>query len=242
MAKIPTVRRFAVEDYPDQKAWIGRFFELLNIFIINVVQALSRQLTIGDNMLGQVNRMRVRTSTAMTLGDYQLADPSQNFVDANVNTGTERITLTAHPFQTGDLIQLSTTGVLPVPFASDTNYWVIRIDANTIQLSATLAGSFAGTAINITSAAGGGTHTVHTAVRSAPYTELFEPGSFLITFKAFPVFVMLGSVVEVASNQVIQRQATSLDWSFTDGLVTINAVAGLEPGKQYDLVIYTSGG
>lgn len=89
---------------------------------------------------------------------------SQTFVDADVNTGTERITLTNHPFETGDKVFVSNSGgAVPVfvsVLATDTPAYVIKIDANTISLATSLAESLAGTANGITSAAGGGTHTI----------------------------------------------------------------------------------
>lgn len=242
LAKIPTIRRLLVEDFPQQKSWIGRLFEPVNTFLITVINAMNNQLTIHENMLAQTDRVRIRTNAYYTDGASGPTSVDASFVDADVNTGTDEITMTAHPFSTGDLVQLTTTGVLPGGLSLNTNYWVIRIDANTIQLAASLADSFAGTFVDITSAAGGGTHTATEWVQQPAYVGLTEVAKFSIRFKGFPLFCVLGACVEVAGNQVIIRQATSIDWSFNDGLVTINAVAGLEPGKQYDLVIYTSGG
>lgn len=242
MAKQPTTRRFLLEDFSGQKSWIPKLIDPLNTFLISVITAFNNQLTIGENMLGQVDRLRVRTATTATATASVPLSTFSTFVDANVNTGTDTITVTAHSFQTGDLIQFSTTGVLPAGLSSGIDYYVNRVDANNIKPCANLANAIAGTAVNITSAAGGGTHTVRKYQLGQPSVALFDTASYSIRFKAFPVFVVLGSVVEVASNAVVIRSATSLDWSFQDGLVTINAVAGLEPGKQYDLVVYTSGG
>lgn len=147
MSKIPTIRRLNVEDFPDQKKWIGKLFDSLNTFIINVVQSFSNQITIAENMLAQIDRVRVRTALAYTSGTPQ-----------------------------------------------------------------------------------------------PDYCELFEPAKYAIRFKGAPVLVILGSCAEVAGNRVTNFQATTVDWSYQDGAVTINAVSGLQPEKQYDLVLYTSGG
>lgn len=147
MSKVPTVRRLVVEDFPDQKKWIGRLFDILNTFIINVVQGLSNQLTISENMLAQVDRVRVRTALSYT-------------ADADLGQ----------------------------------------------------------------------------------YAELFEPAKYAVRFRGTPVFVILGSCVEVAGNKVVNFHGTTVDWSYQDGVVTINAVSGLKTSKQYDLVLYTSGG
>lgn len=79
------------------------------------------------------------------------------FVDGDVNTGTDEITLTAHAFSDNDRVMLTTTGTLPTGLSTGTNYYVIYVDANTIQLSLTEG---PGSAVDITAAAGGGTHTI----------------------------------------------------------------------------------
>ena len=82
---------------------------------------------------------------------------TDTFVDGDVNTGNDRITMTGHPFAQNDRIQLTTTGVLPAGLALATNYWVNVVNVNTISLSATFG---PGSNVDITAAAGGGTHTV----------------------------------------------------------------------------------
>ena len=83
--------------------------------------------------------------------------PTKTFVDANVNTGTERITITAHRYvdEQGPF-RLTTTGTLPAGLSLATDYYIRYVDANTIELSLTAGGA----AVNITGAAGGGTHTI----------------------------------------------------------------------------------
>lgn len=82
------------------------------------------------------------------------------FVDGDVTTGTDQITQTAHGFRTGDHCQLTTSGTLPAGLALATDYYVIVVDANEIQLALTLADAYAGTQVDITGAVGGGTHNI----------------------------------------------------------------------------------
>jgi len=84
----------------------------------------------------------------------------KTFVDGDVNVSTDEVTITAHGFLTGLLVRLTTTGVLPAGLALATDFFIIRIDANTIQFATTQANATAGTPVDITAAAGGGTHTV----------------------------------------------------------------------------------
>ena len=89
------------------------------------------------------------------------------FVDGDVSVAGDTITETAHGLVTGNgPMFLSTTGALPGGLDSSTSYWSIRVDDNTIKLATSYANAIAGTAVNITSAAGGGTHTIqpHTIV------------------------------------------------------------------------------
>lgn len=81
----------------------------------------------------------------------------------SVSVSLDTLTLTAHGLLTGDgPFRLTTTGTLPAPLALAIDYWVIRIDADTIKLALTLGGS----AIDI-SATGSGTHTLSDTATTA---------------------------------------------------------------------------
>lgn len=83
------------------------------------------------------------------------------FVDGDVTVGTDQVTQTAHSFRTGDHVQLTSSGTLPGGLALATDYYLIIVDANEIKFAASLADAYAGTEVTITSAAGGGTHTIN---------------------------------------------------------------------------------
>lgn len=70
--------------------------------------------------------------------------------------------------QTGDGVQLSTTGTLPTGLAAATTYYHIYVSMDSGKLATTRANAFAGTAINVTST-GSGTHTI-TKVSEPRYT------------------------------------------------------------------------
>lgn len=84
-----------------------------------------------------------------------------NFVDANVNTSTEVITVDSNLYlYTGQSVVLSNSGgTLPGGLSAGT-YYVIRVTSTTIKLATSVENANNGTAVNITSAAGGGTHTL----------------------------------------------------------------------------------
>lgn len=80
-----------------------------------------------------------------------------DFADAAVDTTNDRITYTNHGLVSGDKIRLSNAGGgLPGGLASATDYYVVEYSKDAFQLAATLGGA----AIDITSASGGGTHTL----------------------------------------------------------------------------------
>ena len=83
-----------------------------------------------------------------------------DFVDGDVNVGTDTITETAHGLVTGDVVRLTSTGTLPAGLALATDYYVIRIDNDNFKLAASAVNAEQGTPVTITAAAGGGTHTV----------------------------------------------------------------------------------
>lgn len=77
---------------------------------------------------------------------------------------TDGVTMTAHPFLTEDKVRLTSTGTLPTGLSAGTDYWIIKVDANTVKFASSLANAQAGTAVNILKATSGGTHRVCSSV------------------------------------------------------------------------------
>lgn len=84
---------------------------------------------------------------------------SFDFVDGDVTVGSDSISEVAHGKITGDKLVLTTDGVLPTPLESDIAYYVVYVDADNFKLATTAELADAGTVIDITAAAGGGTHS-----------------------------------------------------------------------------------
>lgn len=72
---------------------------------------------------------------------------------------TDICTATAHGFETGDRVRVSSTTTLPAGLAAATTYYVIKLTADTFKLAATDALATAGTAVDVTDT-GTGTHSV----------------------------------------------------------------------------------
>ena len=76
-----------------------------------------------------------------------------------VDTASNEISLTSHPFNTGDRVVVTSTGAVPGGLVTGTGYFVIASTASSIKLSTTRAGAVGNSEIDIQSA-GSGTITV----------------------------------------------------------------------------------
>jgi hypothetical protein len=76
----------------------------------------------------------------------------------NVNPSLDTITV-SQEYTTGDIYKISSTGVLPSPLISGTNYYIIKIDSTTIKLASSYNNAIAGIPIDITTQ-GSGYHTL----------------------------------------------------------------------------------
>lgn len=106
--------------------------------------------------------------TAPTLSTGKLVFDQLNYMINNYATSSVTVTIatpgvmtwTAHGLVSGQRIQLTTTGALPTGLAINTTYWITVINANTFNLSSSLANAQAATLI----ATSGSQSGVHTAV------------------------------------------------------------------------------
>lgn len=98
--------------------------------------------------------------TSATVSYKTLADLT--FVDGDVTVGSDTIAETAHGMATGDgPFRVSNSGgALPTGLTVDTDYWIIAATADTYKLASSKANALALTPVDITAAAGGGTHTL----------------------------------------------------------------------------------
>lgn len=96
------------------------------------------------------------TNSAPAAGTFTAAD-------------TDICTKSSHGYLTGLKVQVSTTTTLPAGLSAVTDYFVIKINANTFKLASSLVNAQAGTAVDITDA-GTGTHTITpTSLAGATY-------------------------------------------------------------------------
>jgi hypothetical protein len=105
--------------------------------------------------------------------------PNNNITAGTFTAATTDIcTKSAHGFVTGDCVRLTNSGgALPAGLAVDTDYFVIRIDADTFKLASTPANAVAGTAVDVTGT-GTGTHTLTGRENLTGF--FFEPRAFVL--------------------------------------------------------------
>ncbi len=155
----------------------------------------------NTNITNLVTKLNVDDNT--TLANF-------TFLDAAVNTGTNIITKSGHALQTGYRVQLSNAGgALPVPFLPATNYYAIVLSTTTFQLAATPQLCQAGTAIDITSAAGAGTHTLQIQNK---YNLLNSPATTILQLGQN--FNQITSLLDMSTGTYF-RDYPQLDLSYT---------------------------
>lgn len=99
------------------------------------------------------------TSVDKAADTFTYTAPSISFTNANVNTGTDELTISAD-LVTGTSFTLTTAGTMPTGLTAGTTYYAIRQSATVIKVATTYANAIAGTAIDIT-AAGSGTFVLN---------------------------------------------------------------------------------
>lgn len=113
----------------------------------------SSQSEIHAGLIAALNAVASKNYTAAAAA---LVNPDDTFTAAT----TDVCTAVAHGLITGDgPFQVSSSGTLPTGLTTATDYWFIRLDADTFKLASSLANALAGTAIDISST-GSGIHTI----------------------------------------------------------------------------------
>lgn len=167
-------------------------------------------------------------------GDFDIATvtdyvPSTDaFVDGDVDVADDEITLTAHSYYTGLVGQLTTTGALPAGLALTTDYYIIVIDEDTVSLASSLEDAIAGIAVDITAAAGTGTHTFTPAALSTDNALTYTASGSL----TLPVT----SILDQADISIIKNYTTigvHDFWYVQSNLKTQRIVAVTSQGKFF---------
>jgi hypothetical protein len=84
MARIPSIKRLLVEDYKDQKGWIGDLLQPLNTFMEQTTAALNSQLTVRDNLSAQIAKVKVTEGSVPVYVKVSLSEIPQGVFVSNV--------------------------------------------------------------------------------------------------------------------------------------------------------------
>ena len=101
----------------------------------------------------------------------------------SVTHSANKFTISSHTFQTGDAVQLTTSGSLPTELSTGTTYYVIDHHANEIKFATSLANATAGT-VKTFSSAGSGTHTVTNVVTAAQNVDIVQSFQKVFIFRS----------------------------------------------------------
>jgi hypothetical protein len=140
---------------------------------------------------------------------------------------TEIFTLTSHGFVTGLKVQVSNSGGgLPTGLSTSTDYFVIKINANTFYLATTLANAIAGTNLLI-SGDGTGTNTVTPTTFAGGSLKLqasIDEGTTWIDVPG-ETRVVTADATEVFEIDYVRYPMVRLYPTCTAGYLTVNAKA-----------------
>lgn len=149
----------------DTKLFIGRGdsasqYTFVGVVGVNDVDVVERDLTVGSSYF-TINSANDERSY------YVWADKGTitHSFDSTADVASNQITITSHGFATNDKITF--TGTLPTGLSASTDYYAIRVDANTISVAATVGGS----AIALSDVVGTGT-VIHVSVDPAVSAKL----------------------------------------------------------------------
>ena len=135
-------------------------------------------ITQSGSVAAALNLASIDTKKAKVVGLYintVVATPAAVTFTAAV---TDICTAVAHSYATGLRVAATTTGTLPAGLSA-TNYWIIKIDADTFKLASSAANALAGTAVDITGT-GTGVHTLTpAAITGGSYKVQVSPDNIL---------------------------------------------------------------
>ena len=104
------------------------------------------------------------TNTFRLLDDITSFTVTFDATDSDVvSISGDTLTFNNHRFVTGQKVTYNDGGGTAIGGLSDGSYFIIKVDQSTIKLASSASNATAGTAINLTSGAAGGSHTLNIA-------------------------------------------------------------------------------
>lgn len=130
----------------DEEVCVRGYFQSINA-------SLANPFTITTGPLADQDQVPFHHGT---LNKVEVSKAVLSLTAANINITFDTITSIAHGLSTGDIATwVLSSGGLPAPFAVLTNYYVIRLTADSLSLATSLANALMAAAINITTTGSG---------------------------------------------------------------------------------------
>lgn len=85
MARIPPTKRLLTEDFPDQKAWIGKLIQPLNQYMEIASAALNRGLNVSDNLDAQIETLTLTEGQTVRFKVTTRARPLGVIISSHAN-------------------------------------------------------------------------------------------------------------------------------------------------------------
>ncbi len=148
---------------------------------------------------------------------------------------TDICTKAAHGLLTGDQVTVSSGTTLPAGLAANTYYYVIKIDADTFKLAASLADALAGTPAVDISDAGSGTHTIFLKNNIVGFAG--HPSAIITGFR--PIIPTPGIRQKLINFELVEDAESGLTLEYRhiadEDTATEYQLIGCHYGKQYGL-------
>lgn len=74
MAQLPVIKRISREDVPGAPGWIDRLLYSINLFFDAVYYALSKNITLEENIKSQIHKFSLEAGAMSTDNTYQFAN------------------------------------------------------------------------------------------------------------------------------------------------------------------------
>jgi hypothetical protein len=73
MGALPAIKRFLVDDFPEQASWIGTLLYPLNLLLNTVYSNLNNGITIAQNLTAQINTLAITGSSPTTTFNWKFS-------------------------------------------------------------------------------------------------------------------------------------------------------------------------
>lgn len=177
--------------------WLGYVWKTFveGYSVYRVIEAKNFLMKLADYSVSSLSFINAIRDVANWVG-------AKTFAPADVNTTTNRITVTAHGFTTNDIVTVKSSGTLPGGLNTNYQYEVTVIDANTIELEYPITGAPGNGIVDLTSQ-GSGTHYITKNIDFNKFVEwdnAYMP-NVSIDWVLKAMFNMIGCTLTVESPQ-----------------------------------------